>query len=209
MEYIIDMQFQKEIIKENILTAARNEFTEKGFDKASIRNITCAAKTSKSNVYNYFHDKDSLFTAVVNPTLSGIKEGLKNLKSQNNGTSAETYSIFAQKDVIIRIMGFVFNHEADLKLLLFRSSGSSLSDFKGRVTAALADLLSDWISHAAPEKGISEFFIRTIAGFYIGAIEQMLEEGITKQQAAEHFEVFLNFVYGGWNTLLKSENKEL
>jgi TetR/AcrR family transcriptional regulator, cholesterol catabolism regulator len=199
------MQFQKENIKDNILAAARQEFWENGFEKASIRNITCAARTSKSNVYNYFSDKDALFAAVVEPTLSEIESGFEKLRAQNPETSAETYSMTAQENVITKIMEFVFRHDADLKLLLLRSSGSSIADFKSRVTEALADILEDWISHAAPSKGIPEFFIRTVAGFYIGAIEQMLAEGITKEQAAGHFDVFLKFVYGGWNTVFNKE----
>lgn len=196
------MQFQKEDIKDNILAAARMEFWEKDFGKASIRNIANAAKTSKSNVYNYYHDKNALFAAVVQPTLSGIESGFKKLRAQNPETSGETYSITGQENVIVKIMKFVFRHDADLKLLLFRSSGASLSDFKGRVTKLLADILDDWISHLAPDKDISAFFICTVAGFYIGVIEQILADGITREQAAEHFDVFLKFIYGGWSVVL-------
>lgn len=114
---------------------------------------TSAAKTSKSNVYNYFRDKDVLFAAVLEPTLSGISSGFEKLLVKNPANRAETYSMTAQKDVIMKIMGFVFRHDSDLKLLLFRSSGL-LADFKGSVTESLAELLTDWIPHAAPNKGI-------------------------------------------------------
>ncbi|HOO27705.1 MAG TPA: TetR/AcrR family transcriptional regulator [Lachnospiraceae bacterium] len=198
------MQFQKHEIKDRILTAARDEFLKNGFEKASIRKITAAAKTSKSNVYNYFHNKDELFIAVVTPAISEIKAGFEELQIQNTGIHARTYSITAQKEVIRKIMEFVYRHDIDIKLLLFRSSGSSLSGFKDRVTDMLSVLLISWITHAAPDKEISEFFIRSVAGFYIGVIEQMLSQGLTREQAAEHFEVFLKFVYGGWNTVLTS-----
>lgn len=207
------MQFQKEEIKDNILAAAREEFLKNGYEKASIRNITHAAETSKSNVYNYFHDKDALFTAVVEPTLLEIKNSFEKLSAQNSGTSAETYSIDAQEEVIVKIIDFVFDHGLDLKLLLFRSSGSSLTDFKERITKSLADILADWIYHAAPNKGISEYFIHTVAGFYIEAIEQILMQSLSKEQVVGQLEVYLKFVYGGWNavfnnkTQLKNEEK--
>ena len=196
------MQFQKNDIRENILSAAREEFLKNGFEKASIRNITAAAKTSKSNVYNYFQDKDALFAAVVEPTTAGIKSSLGKLRSGNPDRTAQTYTIEAQKEVIEKIMSFVFAHKDDLKLLLFRSSGSTQSGFKEGVTKGLAEVLSDWVSHAAPEKEISEYFIQMVAGFYVNAIEQMLAKDVTAGQAAGHLNEFLQFVYGGWKAVL-------
>jgi AcrR family transcriptional regulator len=196
------MQMPKEDVRNSILAAAREEFLKNGFEKASVRKITAAAKTSKSNVYNYFQDKDDLFAAVVEPTLSALKKGMEELKAGNRERKAATYSMEAQGEVIIRIMEFVFHNAEDFKLLLFCSSGSSLSKFKDQATGALAEVLSDWIAIAAPDKGISEYFIQMVAGFYIGSMEQMLARGITKDQAASHFEVFLKFVYGGWKAVL-------
>lgn len=196
------MQFQKKDIRENILSAAREEFLKNGFEKASIRNITAAANTSKSNVYNYFQDKDALFAAVVEPTTTELKIGLEKLRSENPNRTAQTYTLDAQKEVIQKIMGFVCEHQEDLKLLLFCSSGSAQSGFKNSVTKALTDVLLDWVSYAAPGKDISGFFVHMVAGLYVSAIEQMLAGGVTAQQAAEHFNEFLQFVYGGWKSVL-------
>jgi hypothetical protein len=69
----------------------------------------------------------------------------------------------------------------------------------------LAQLLSDWISVTAPEKQISELFFKTIAGFYIGAIEQLLVRKIAPEQDADQFRVFLKFICGGWSAVLKDE----
>lgn len=201
------MQFQKEEIKENILTAAREEFWKNGYEKASIRNITHVAKTSKSNVYNYFHDKDALFSAVVETTLLEIKKSFEKLSVQNSATSAETYSINAQEEVIVKIIDFVFDHDIDLKLLLFRSSGSSLTDFKERITKLLANILADWVCHVAPNKGISEYFIHSVAGFYITAIEQILMQNVSKEQVVGQLGVYLKFVYGGWNAVFNNKTQ--
>ncbi len=88
---------------------------------------------------------------------------------------------------------------------MFRSSGSSLEGFRDSVTERLAQLLSDWISVTAPEKQISELFFKTIAGFYIGAIEQLLVRKIAPEQDADQFRVFLKFICGGWSAVLKDE----
>jgi AcrR family transcriptional regulator len=45
------VQFAKDEIRQKIIDTAREEFLEKGFEKASIRTITARAKTAKSNLY--------------------------------------------------------------------------------------------------------------------------------------------------------------
>lgn len=196
------MQFQKEDIRKNILSAARSEFLENSFEKASIRNITSAAQTSKSNVYNYFHDKDALFAAVVEPTTSGIKTGFEKLRYENQVNMTGDYTIEAQKRAIGLVMGFVFAHQEDLRLLLFHSAGSSLSDFKNRVMKMLADVLSEWVSCIAPQRELSNFFIQMVAGFYLSAIEHILADEMSFSEASGHLDEFLHFVYGGWKSVL-------
>jgi AcrR family transcriptional regulator len=111
------MQTKKDDIRGRILETARQEFIEKGFEKASIRNITSAAKTSKSNIYNYFTDKDALFCAVVEDTLDGISAGFEKIRQRNRDGSASGYSMQAQGNVMREIMMFVFTHSEDIRLL--------------------------------------------------------------------------------------------
>lgn len=197
------MQTPKDEIRNNILAVAREEFSKNGFERASIRTITAKAKTSKSNVYNYFKDKDALFHAVVEPTLSGIREGFRQLREGNGARSADSYTITAQKEVIITFMTFVLSHGDDFKLLFFNSWGSSLSGFKGQLIDSLADILEDWVKTIAADKGLSRLFIRSVAGFYINTIEQLLLEDKTRELTAGNLDEFLRFVYGGWNNILK------
>ena len=196
------MQFPKEEIKKNILAAAKDEFLKNGFENASIRTITAAAKTSKSNVYNYFPDKDALFTAVTEPALSGLAAAFETYRSRNSAASKENYSMDAQKDAMAVIMRVVFEHQDLFRLLLFHAAGSSLSRFQSDLADMLFKVLADWIARTVPEKAISDFFVRSIAGFYVETISLMLEYGVTPQQAGAHLNEFLKFVYGGWKNVL-------
>ena len=152
----ISVQIPKEQVKKDIMAAAREEFLAKGYEKASIRAITSKARTSTTNVYNYFKDKDALFGAVLEPTLSGINSGLEDIRLQNREKQAG-YSLRAQKDVMARFIDYIFDHKEDFELLLFHSSGSSLSNFKNEVIRELAVVLEDWIRYAAPDKKHSEY----------------------------------------------------
>ncbi|MET7936347.1 TetR family transcriptional regulator [Streptomyces sp. NPDC005322] len=51
--------------RDRILTAARNEFAERGYDKASIRGIAKAAEVDPALVHHYFGTKEQVFEAAV------------------------------------------------------------------------------------------------------------------------------------------------
>jgi AcrR family transcriptional regulator len=192
------MQYAKDEIRGRIIDAARAEFLEKGFERASVRTITARARTSKSNLYNYFQDKDRLFYAVLEPTLTQVYQGLEAAKIYNAPKSAAAYTRDSQKFVVTKVMEFVFNHMTDLKLLLFNAQGSSLANFKDRITDAFTGLLCEWVESIQPQKEISRFFIGQVAGLIIGGIEQTIKSGVTPEQVETHQDEFVAFLYHGW-----------
>jgi AcrR family transcriptional regulator len=202
------MQFAKEEIRERLLKAAREEFLKKGFRDASIRSIAAKAKTSKSNLYNYFDDKDALFTAVLEPTLTAIEKGFVAVMERNRTRSGDAYSFGMQKEYIVAVMEYVYAHREDVELLLFCAAGSSLAGYRDTVLDGFADVLSDWLKKKAPDKRISRFFIRCVADFYLSAIEGLLVKDVSPRDAAGYFGEFMAFVYGGWSAVLEKAGKD-
>ncbi len=197
------MQYVKNEIRQRIIDAAREEFLAKGFEKASVRIITTKAKTSKSNLYNYFKDKDSLFYSVLEPTLFKIEKGLESAKAYNVPKKLDTYTKESQKFVIDLVTEFVSENLIEVKLLLFQSRGSSLETIKCKVVDAFSDLLYDWIKSINPDKEVSKFFLRCIANFYLSILEQMLIYLTTREEVEKAGTEFLEFVYHGWKGVLK------
>ena len=62
-------QVLKEEIRENILKAALQEFFDKGYKTAAMRNIARQAKIPTGLIYSYYENKDALFDAVLRPVL--------------------------------------------------------------------------------------------------------------------------------------------
>jgi AcrR family transcriptional regulator len=195
-------QFVKEEIRQAILAAAREEFLKCGFEGASIRTVAANAKTAKSNLYNYYADKDALFAAVMGKTVEEIRQGLAAAKEESAGETAQTYTMASQGRYMGIVGQYVGTHTQDLSLLLFRSAGSSLAGFADEVADGFTDVLADWLSAFAPLRAPSRLFIRCVAGFYLEAVERMLLAKPTAEQAAAYMGEFLKFVYGGWNAIL-------
>lgn len=59
------MQYTKQEVRNRILTSARQEFYEKGYEGAAMRSIAAAAGTSLGNLYRYYKNKQELYAAVV------------------------------------------------------------------------------------------------------------------------------------------------
>jgi len=197
------MQFAKEEIRRSIIEAARSEFLSKGFEKASIRTIAANARTAKSNIYNYFRDKDALFCAVLEPTLSKVRVGLELARLQSTTLAADTYGWELQESNIRVVMGFVFEHAEDVKLLLFNAGGSSLEGFREIIIEQFTDMLCAWLQRAVPGKSITRFFVRSVSDFYLSTIERMLLEGVYEEKVNQHFGEFVTFVYSGWRGVMQ------
>lgn len=201
------MQTMKEEVRQKILTAAREEFLRCGFEDASIRTIAASAKTAKSNVYNYYKDKDALFTAVLEPTVSSIRQGLE-VAFASAGTATGSYTMDSQGEYMQIVVAFVATHVEDVSLLLFRAGGSSLAGFKGEVIDGYTDMLAGWFAEAMPGREPSRLFLRCVASFYVTSVEQMILERPSRQKAMEYMDEFLKFVYGGWSSVMKQENNK-
>ena len=71
-----------------IMTAARECFSEAGFDKVTVRDIIRRTGLASGTFYNYFPDKRSIFSALIDDYMGRLNEHLANLR----GTAPELES---------------------------------------------------------------------------------------------------------------------
>lgn len=196
------VQYAKDEIRQRIIDVAREEFLQKGFEKASIRTITARAKTAKSNLYNYFNDKNDLFYSVLEPTVAEIRKGLEMVKQFNIPKGVDEYTLESQMYVINVVNQFVAENFTDIRLLLFKAQGSSLENFKYEILEIFTDNMCSWVKSIRPDKEISRLFVRSVCSFYLSLIEQAILYG--KSEEMQRFrQEFTNFVYHGWKGVLQ------
>ena len=73
------MQYVKPELRERIVSAARAEFYERGYEGAAMRDIAAAAGTSLGNLYRYYKNKQELYAAVVTPVIDECVERTERL----------------------------------------------------------------------------------------------------------------------------------
>ena len=71
-------QILKEELRKQILKASKEEFLEKGYENASLRNIAKKAHTPVGNLYRYFKNKEDILNKIVEPCLLRLEKLINN-----------------------------------------------------------------------------------------------------------------------------------
>ena len=114
-------------VSARLLEAAREEFLDKGYEAASIRDIAAKAETSPRAVYTRFKNKEELFAAVVQPVMDNFYEQFRYDKEDYwDEKSAETRK---PEDYYIRYLEYAYAHKTEFILVLEKSAGTRYESF--------------------------------------------------------------------------------
>lgn len=69
--------------KEAILTAAKDEFVQKGFHGARIDEISAASGVNKRMIYHYFGSKEGLYDAVLLSVMANLEQNMPRLNGND------------------------------------------------------------------------------------------------------------------------------
>lgn len=74
---LCDVPYDSQATRERILVAATTEFAERGIAGARIDRIAAQAGANKRAIYDYFHDKEGLFGAVLERSMIKCAEAVQ------------------------------------------------------------------------------------------------------------------------------------
>ena len=111
--------------RELLIEAAKKEFLEKGYNKASLRTICANAGVTTGALYFFFENKADLFAAIVDPPLKGLKEILishfsDDIKEVSGLESLEDMDM-DHSEISDRIVGYIYDNYDSFMLLLTAS----------------------------------------------------------------------------------------
>jgi len=201
------MQTQKEQIRNVILDVARAEFSEKGFKNASMRNIANKAEVGLSNIYNYFKNKNEIFCE----TLSCLLKAIDDVVDAHNSPEHINLDIFSSKKYmrsqINMFAELIGNYNEDFKLLLFKSSGSSLENYREQYIESHTQIGMEYIAlmkqkYPDINSNISEFFIHTMSSWWMSIISELVMHDLSQNQLENFIREYMEFAAAGWKKLL-------
>lgn len=123
----------KEATIKKILHSANDEFTEHGFEEASIRTIARNAGITPGAIYKHFKSKEDIFKVLVSPILNHLYRRSKELTNQAieeikvNGLQA-----FGEKsdDSNRELLKFIYQNDSIVNLLFNCSQGTEFESIR-------------------------------------------------------------------------------
>lgn len=113
--------------KEQLLKAGKEEFLEKGFEKASLRKICEKAGVTTGALYFFFENKEDLFCRIVADTI----RQMENLAGELNRSELSGESGSAEADK--KLIEFLWLNRSQIRLLLDKSEGTRYENFKSKI----------------------------------------------------------------------------
>lgn len=202
------MQTKKEDIRKNILEVARKQFLQKGFKNTSMRKIAKEAGVVLSNIYNYYENKDEIFCEV----LSGVLQAMDKVMDEHNSSEYISIGIFTSDEYMrIQIDMFVElinDYKEDFNLLLFKSAGSSLENFRNETIDTHTQTGIEYIAlmkQKYPEINgeISEFFIHTMSSWWMSIISELVMHDLSHEALQKFIREYMEFGTAGWQKVMR------
>lgn len=201
------MQTKKENIHRSVLSAAREEFLEKGYKDASMRSIAGKAGVGLGNIYNYFKDKDEIFQQVLAPVMAALLK----ITKEHNSDSKLNISIFGSQEYIKEttrtFVELILEFKDELRMLLFQSHGSSLEDFREQYINTNTETGLEYLRQMKQRYphmniDISDFFVHTMSSWWISILGELVMHDLAQDELERFLSEYIEYGTGGWKSLL-------
>lgn len=194
-----------------IIKAAKEEFLEYGYEKASLHKIVKKAGITTGALYTRYKNKDGLFCSLVEPAMAEMKEKLMPMM--------EEYQAVGQSkdlDQFIRVikkeeqicLDLLFDFYDECVLFFCNSGGSSIGESIENLKKMKAKETVEFFKAIGGDGGKIdldgiEFIISQQFDYYKG----ILEKGYTQEKAIECMKTIEIFVDAGWKAVFAEIKK--
>ena len=180
------MAKQIEGVAERILTAAEQEFLEKGYVDASLRTIATAANTSTNSIYVRFGDKEGLFSAIVEPVLSEMDRAAQaaQMPEYSDGGTSE-------------LMDYMYEHLDAFRLLLDASYGTRFHNFVDELVRIEVEYTYKYMEAVGyPAQfgdALTEKLLHIVTTSRFESIFEVIRHGMSREEAEKYIELLSRY----------------
>lgn len=210
--------------RQRLMECAKAEFFEKGYMKASLRNICKNAGVTTGAMYFFFKDKNDLLIATVWKPIQVVKEAMlihyeeeKEFLSEHRLIDMDYTEDF---EVAVQIIDMMYAHREEFIIALTKSQGSSvegvLDEFIS-ITEKHYRHLANMISKAKGIPKIHDYTVHWVSHTQINAFIHVLTHIPNREDALIFLKETILYLMGGWCSIFdlpiptmegNKENKE-
>ena len=187
-----------------LIEAAKKEFLEKGYNKASLRGICAKAGMTTGALYFFFDGKEDLYHAIVDgpvKELQGmiLKHFLEDRDAMKDIQQIED-CLVDHKDVSDMFLDYVYAHYDCFQLLL---SGSKEGELEKLIDGLvqLAEKNSSTMIELAPGFQLDPFMTHWMSHVTVDAFVHVIKHEKDIEKAKERMGSIMNYLVRGWAEL--------
>lgn len=188
-----------------IITAALQEFLNKGFEKASLRTIAANANVTVGAIYTRYKTKDILFCSLVQPLIEKISKTFTALKedySSDDPIADPQQFIETMQTESNMILHLLFDDYQQALLLLCKSTGSSMEHFFDIIVEKKIEESVKFFENAGIES-MDIDVLKLLINSQFHTYYQIIENGYDLETARKILNAAIIYHTGGWVTLFK------
>ena len=198
------MKNEKET-REKLLASAKQEFLEKGYMKASLRNICKNAGVTTGALYFFFQDKEDLFASLVQEPLSKLYQMMNAHYQEEMQLTIDQfdqiYEVTDDLETASQVVRFMYYYYDEFQLVLVKSQGSRfencVDDFI-EMTQKHYRKMADCFSEMLHVREIDDYMIHWIAHAQIDMFVHLLIHEKSVDEAVKHIEDIVKYLLVGW-----------
>ena len=189
-------QVLKEDIREKIIAAATEEFLNKGFKNASMREIANQANMTVGNVYRYFKNKQELMNCVITPALLRLNVILKQhsanqitFDKQINKIGLDTEHIIGLLDSIAEeLVALRKEHRKELTILL--KFGKQNNFIKLWVDSVIQTLIKEQVVLDLNDRTSDELLASSLSEALFAGVQDCLNAEASEDKILLNMKIF-------------------
>ena len=194
---------------ERIQQAALDEFSEKGFLGASLRQIVKHAGVTTGAFYGYFSCKEALFASIVEPHAAALMGRFMEAQTSFAGRPEAEQPEHMGEDsesCLDWMVDYICQHREPVKLLLTRAEGTSYEHFVHNMVEVEVEYTLQYmevlrrLGKDIPE--LDKSLCHIIASGMFNGIFEIVIHDMPKEQAMRYVDQLRDFYTAGWLKLI-------
>ncbi len=203
--------------KVKLLQSAKEEFIEKGYMKASLRNICKNAGVTTGALYFFFQDKEDLFEALTKETVEGIYQLMQGHFQEESALvgsgmvpTPESEKHEDDFEIARALIHQMYLHREMVLLVLTKAQGTkyeNIADLFIETCEKHYWAMAQAMQTAYPEAVVDEKFIHWLAHEQIDAFIHMITHIEDEEEAVRFIEQIITYMMAGWYGLFMGKNQ--
>ena len=188
-----------------LIEAAKKEFKEKGYNKASLRSICAKAGVTTGALYFFFENKAELFSAIVDQPIKGLKKLLmehfqEDREYMQNLDSMENMEM-DHSDLSDMLVEYIYSNYDSLMLLLTSAENTVYENCIDELVTLTENSMPIMLSGL---KGYTydEYMSHWMSHITVDAFLNVIKHETDMEQAKLKLRKIMNYLIEGWVELV-------